>query len=515
MRIKPETALISVSNKNGVYELAQMLQKQGTKIISTGGTAKLLKEKGINIIDISDFTGFPEILDGRVKTLNNKVHAGILNIRDNEEHNKIMDEYHLQNIDMVVVNLYPFEETISKDNISLDEAIENIDIGGPTMIRSAAKNYRFVTVVVDKEDYGDIINELNNGGITDNLRFELARKAFTHTCMYDSIISNYFNKLQNIDFPDELVIPARKKQHLRYGENPHQNASYYTHPLISEPSMSTSEQLHGKELSFNNIIDGNAAIEFLKDFDEPAAVIVKHTNPCGAAVYQDIGTAYKLALEGDPVSAFGGIVGVNRIIDVDLAKELKKLFLEIIIAPDFTEEALTILKEKKNLRLISIGTLNKKRDAEFDLKRVTGGLLLQEKDTKNIQDLKTLTVPTKRKPTADEYKAMAFAWKTVKHIKSNAIVYTNSNQIIGVGAGQMSRVDSCKIAAMKAQKSLKNAVMASDAFFPFRDAIDEAASIGISAIIQPGGSIRDGDIIDACNELGLSMVFTGTRHFKH
>ncbi|BAI80656.1 bifunctional purine biosynthesis protein PurH [Deferribacter desulfuricans SSM1] len=515
MNLIPKRALISVSEKSGIVEFATELVNLGIEIISTGGTAKLLKENGIDIVEISDFTGFPEILDGRVKTLHPKVHAGILNIRDNENHQKIMKEMGLVNIDLVVVNLYPFEKTVAKEDVSFDEAIENIDIGGPTMVRSAAKNHKYVAIVVDNNDYNKIIDELKKGGITYETRLNLARKAFTHTAVYDALISNYFNKVCNIVFPDEISLPMRKAQDLRYGENPHQKAAFYKSPLIKEVSVSTSKQLHGKELSFNNIIDINAALELVKEFDKPAAVIIKHTNPCGVGTADNLLDAYNFALECDPVSAFGGIVAFNRVLDKETAEKLKELFLEVVIAPDFEEGALDILTTKKNLRLIKTGDFNQIKDNEFDVKKVIGGFLLQDRDLENFDREHGLKVVTKRKPTEEELEALKFAWIVVKHVKSNAIVYANKNQTVGIGAGQMSRVDSSVIAAMKARKPLKGCVMASDAFFPFRDSVDEAAKNGITAIIQPGGSIRDNEVIEAANEHNIAMIFTGMRHFKH
>ncbi|MGA1847216.1 bifunctional phosphoribosylaminoimidazolecarboxamide formyltransferase/IMP cyclohydrolase [Deferribacter abyssi] len=515
MKIMPERALISVSNKEGIVEFAKSLVQYGIEIISTGGTAKLLKENNIDIIEISDFTGFPEILDGRVKTLHPNVHAGILNVRDNKDHTCIMEKMNLKNIDMVVVNLYPFETTISKENFTFEEAIENIDIGGPTMIRSAAKNHKFVTVIVDNKDFDLILNELHEGGISYNTRLNLARKAFSHTALYDSIISNYFNKICNIKYPDEITIPMRKKLNLRYGENPHQKAAFYKSPIIKEISATTSEKLHGKELSFNNLIDINGALELIKEFEQPAAAIIKHTNPCGVGIADNIFDAYNYAIECDPTSAFGGIVALNRTVDSKTAEKLSEIFLEVVIAPDFEKEAFNLLTKKKNLRLIKTGNLNNYRDNEYDIKKVVGGFLLQDRDLKNFDEKTGFKVVTQRKPTREEFEALKFAWIVVKHVKSNAIVYANHNQTIGIGAGQMSRVDSSKIAAIKARKPLKNAVMASDAFFPFRDSVDEAAKHGITAIIQPGGSIRDDEVIQAANEHNISMIFTGVRHFKH
>ncbi|GAB1535122.1 bifunctional phosphoribosylaminoimidazolecarboxamide formyltransferase/IMP cyclohydrolase [Geovibrio sp. ADMFC3] len=517
MIVKPERALISVSKKEGVAEFAKELAARGVEIISTGGTAKLLKENGIKITEIGEFTGFPEMLDGRVKTLHPKVHGGILNVRDDEAHQKTMKEHGLKNIDIVAVNLYPFEETVCKEGVSLDEIIENIDIGGPSMVRSAAKNHKFVTIIVDGADYKRVITEMDAaGGTTLETRRDLARKAYGHTALYDSIIAGFFNNLLGVKFPDEYTLPARKKQGMRYGENPHQDSAFYVQPLIKEPGVSTGVQLHGKELSFNNIVDINAAAEIIKDFTgEPAITIIKHTNPCGTATGATLLEAYERALECDPVSAFGGIVGANREVDKATATKLAELFLEVIVAPSFSKEAKEILEQKKNLRLIEVGDLSGARDNELDVKKVTGGVLLQDRDLHSFANIAELPSPTKRKPTEGELKAMAFAWKVAKHVKSNAIIYANEHQSIGVGAGQMSRVDSARIAAFKAQKPLQGCVMASDAFFPFRDSVDQAAEQGITAIISPGGSIRDEEVIKAADEHGIAMIFTGVRHFKH
>lgn len=510
----PKSALISVSDKGGIVEFAKGLRKHGVKIISTGGTAKLLAESGVEIIEISEFTGFPEMLDGRVKTLHPKVHGGILNIRDNEKHQSTMTEHGLEDIDMVVVNLYPFEATVAK-GAEHDEIVENIDIGGPSMIRSAAKNHKFVTVVVDNNDFNRVLDEMDNGGTELNTRIDLARKAYSHTGVYDSIIAGYFNRKLGVKFPEEIAIPARMKQTMRYGENPHQDSAFYVKPLVNEASVSTGKQLQGKELSFNNIVDIHATLELVKEFRQPAVAIIKHTNPCGCAVSDKLLDAYLKALECDPVSAFGGIVGVNREVDAELAEKLAEIFLEVVLAPSFSKAALDILSSKKNLRLIELGDISGGRDGELDLKNVTGGILLQDRDLHEIEDIRSLNIPTERKPTEAEYNAMDFAWIVAKHVKSNAIVYTTEDRTIGVGAGQMSRVDSSKIAASKAKADLKGTVMASDAFFPFRDSVDEAAERGITAIISPGGSIRDEEVIAAANEHGIAMVFTGIRHFKH
>jgi phosphoribosylaminoimidazolecarboxamide formyltransferase/IMP cyclohydrolase len=514
MKIMPKTALISVSDKGGIVDFAKGLQKHGVKIISTGGTAKLLAESGVQIIEISEFTGFPEMLDGRVKTLHPKVHGGILNIRDNQSHQATMKQHSLEDIDMVVVNLYPFEATVAK-GADHEEIVENIDIGGPSMIRSAAKNHKFVTVIVDNGDFSRVLTEMENGGTELATRTDLARKAYSHTGVYDSIIAGYFNSKLGVKFPEEIAIPARKKQPMRYGENPHQDSAFYVKPLVKEASVSTGKQLQGKELSFNNIVDIHATLELIKEFKQPAVAIIKHTNPCGCAIGDNVLDAYLKALECDPVSAFGGIVGVNRQVDKALAEKLSELFLEVVLAPSFSSEALSVLESKKNLRLIELGDITGGRDKELDIKNVTGGILLQDRDLHEITDIRSLNVPTERKPTDAEYKAMDFAWIVAKHVKSNAIVYTTEDRTIGVGAGQMSRVDSSKIAASKAKSPLGGTVMASDAFFPFRDSVDEAAERGITAIISPGGSIRDEEVIAAANEHGIAMVFTGVRHFKH
>lgn len=514
MKVMPKSALISVSDKNGIVEFAKGLSEQGVKIISTGGTAKLLAESGIEIVEIGEFTGFPEMLDGRVKTLHPKVHGGILNVRDNEKHQSTMKEHGLEDIDMVVVNLYPFEATVAK-GAEHEEVVENIDIGGPSMIRSAAKNHKFVTIVVDNNDFDRVLGEIKNGGTELDTRIDLARKAYSHTGVYDSIIAGYFNQKLGVKFPEEIAIPARKKQMMRYGENPHQDSAFYVQPLVKEASVSTGKQLQGKELSFNNIVDIHATLELVKEFKKPAVAIIKHTNPCGCAIGATVSEAYDKALECDPVSAFGGIVGVNREVDKELADKLANIFLEVVLAPSFSAEAIAVLEAKKNLRLIELGDITGGRDNELDVKNVTGGILLQDRDLHEIEDIRELNVPTDRKPTDSEYEAMDFAWIVAKHVKSNAIVYTTEDRTIGVGAGQMSRVDSSKIAASKAQSELKGTVMASDAFFPFRDSVDEAAGRGITAIISPGGSIRDEEVVAAANEHGIAMVFTGVRHFKH
>ncbi|MDD5644523.1 MAG: bifunctional phosphoribosylaminoimidazolecarboxamide formyltransferase/IMP cyclohydrolase [bacterium] len=522
---KVERALLSVYDKTGIVEFARELHRLRVEIISTGGTANLLKEEGIPIINISDYTGFPEMLDGRVKTLHPKVHAGLLALRKNDDHRKQMKNAGFGYIDLVVVNLYPFEQTISKSNVTLEEAIENIDIGGPTMLRSAAKNYKDVAVVVNPSKYELVLKELkeNKKTLSEELKMRLAVEVFQTTSRYDALISSYLKKVSSAitdSLPGELSISCVKKQNLRYGENPHQKAAFFEDYAFekSEPSITGAKQLHGKELSFNNIIDLNAALEIVKEFAEPFAVIIKHTNPCGAAVSADICSAYKEALATDPVSAFGSIVGFNRELDGATAAELSKLFVEAVICPAYSKEAADILEKKKNIRIIEIANLpdwyKNKTYSGFDIKKVAGGILVQDRDTKEIREKDIRTV-TKKKPSEKQLKDMLFAWKIAKHVKSNAIVYARDANTVGIGAGQMSRVDSSKIAAMKAQKELKGSVMASDAFLPFRDSVDTAAENGVSAIIQPGGSVRDQEVIDACNEHGIAMVFTGIRHFKH
>lgn len=511
--------LISVTDKTGVMEFARALAGFGAEILSTGGTAAQLRQSGIPVKDVSDYTGFPEMMDGRLKTLHPKIHGGLLALRDNPEHMKAVKEHGIDLIDMVVINLYRFEETVAKKDCTLEHAIENIDIGGPTMLRAAAKNYRFVSVVTSPADYSAIIDELkaSGGKISESSNFALAVKTFQLTARYDAAISNYLGRLipedGMKDFPDVLTMQFTKAQDLRYGENPHQKAVFYREPEVTASAITSATQLQGKELSYNNIMDSDAAWQMICDFDKPAAVVMKHANPCGAAVSADLGTAYINAMKTDPVSAFGGIVAFNKPVDKKTAEELAKIFLEVIIAPGFDPEALNILRAKQNLRLLQIPPCDI-RAKEYDFRRVVGGLLVQERDTEDF-NLGKAEVVTKRKPTDDEYDALDFGWRVVKHVKSNAIVIANKDQLIGVGAGQMSRVDSTKIAIMKSNMPTKGAILASDAFFPFRDVVDIAAEAGITAIVQPGGSIRDKESVEACDEHGIAMVFTGRRHFKH
>ncbi|MFZ3064920.1 MAG: bifunctional phosphoribosylaminoimidazolecarboxamide formyltransferase/IMP cyclohydrolase [Nitrospirota bacterium] len=512
-------ALISVSNKDGIINFAKGLNEFGIKILSTGGTAKSLRDAGIPVTDVSEHTGFPEMLDGRVKTLHPKIHGGLLGKRDNPEHVKKMQEHNIEPIDMVVVNLYPFEATIAKPNCTFEDAIENIDIGGPTMLRSAAKNFKDVAVVVDPLDYKKLLDEMKkkNGELTEDTKFELAKKVFLHTARYDSVISNYLEKSDKepVRFPGILTLQFEKVQNLRYGENPHQQGAFYREFNIKEPSVSRAKQLQGKEMSFNNFLDANSALELAKEYDEPTVVIVKHNNPCGVATGEPLVKAYKIARDADPVSAFGGVLAFNRRVDSKTAKEIVSTFVEVVIAPDFDEDALEEFKKKKDIRLLDSGPTVKGEAEGMDMKKIVGGLIFQDRDLGRINDIKGLKVATKRRPTEKEWKALSFAWKVCKHVKSNAIVFAKENCTLGIGAGQMSRVDSVKIAIMKANKSLKGSALASDAFFPFADGIKAAAKAGVKAIIQPGGSIRDDEVIAAADKHKIAMVFTGMRHFRH
>ncbi|MFH1624328.1 MAG: bifunctional phosphoribosylaminoimidazolecarboxamide formyltransferase/IMP cyclohydrolase [Pseudomonadota bacterium] len=518
---KIKRALISVSNKTGIERLAMGLHDLGVEILSTGGTASLLSGKGIPIISVSDYTGFPEMLDGRVKTLHPKIHGGLLGQRTKKEHLDKMKEHGIKPIDMVVVNLYPFEETIAKEGCTLAEAIENIDIGGPTMLRSAAKNYTDVTVIVDPEDYERVLKEMreSDGCVSADTNFQLAETVFQETARYDGAISNYLGSLDNAGrrgkFPHTLTLQFERSQELRYGENPHQKAAFYVERSINEPCVSNASQLHGKELSFNNILDLDAALETVKEFQEITAVIIKHTNPCGVATSEkSLVDAYCKARDCDPTSAFGGIVGLNRRVDVKTAIEVTSTFMEAIIAPGYDDDALEVLKQKKDVRVLLAPSLEGHAHGGYDMKKVVGGLLVHDRDVGTV-DFKSLEVVTQRKPTEGDLKAMTFAWKVCKHVKSNAIVYATSDQVVGIGAGQMSRVDSSRIAVMKAHLPTKGTVLASDAMFPFRDGVDAAAKAGVTAIVQPGGSIRDEEVIQAADEYNIAMVFTRMRHFRH
>ncbi len=505
MQIK--RALISVSDKTGIIDFSQRLSRNGVEILSTGGTARLLRENGIKVKDVSEYTNFPEMMDGRVKTLHPKIHGGLLALRDNADHMEAAKKNVIEMIDLVVVNLYPFEVTIQKEGVTLEEAIENIDIGGPSMLRSAAKNYKFVTVITDPADYEKVVIEIEESGNTQlETREYLGKKVFARTATYDAAIAGYLN-------PNFLSLNYTKKQKLRYGENPHQEANFFQENNYPYTSIANAKQIQGKELSFNNIFDADGALELIKEFEKPSVTIIKHANPCGTASANTFEEAYEKALSADPTSAFGGIIAINGECSKEFAEKVVERFYEIVIAPIFSEEALKVFEEKPNLRILETGDF--KQDPQLKaMKKITGGMLVQDADLKDItkNDLK---VVTKVKPTDAEIDTMLFAWKVVKHVKSNAIVLADNEMTIGVGAGQMSRVDSTEIALKKAGEKAKNSVMASDAFFPFPDSIEAAHAGGIKAIIQPGGSINDEDVIAKADELGIAMVFTGSRCFLH
>ncbi len=514
---KIQRAILSVTDKTGLVDFARKLSALNIELISTGGTAKLLRDSGVTVKDISDLTGFPEMLDGRVKTLHPKVHGGILHRREDPKHVAAVAEHGIAPIDMVVVNLYAFEKTAAKPGVAFEELIENIDIGGPSMIRSAAKNFHDVAIVTSPADYDSIADELScsSGSLSHETKWRLAQKAFATTAAYDSAIASTLEKIDASGspsaadtFPSTLRFAFNKSLDLRYGENPHQQAAMYSDG--SGTGVANARQLQGKELSFNNIVDLQAAWDLAQEFDEPVCAIIKHTNPCGTATSKTLAEAYKRALECDPVSAFGGVIGVNRPIDAEAAAEMHKLFLEVIAAPSFSEAAKAKFATKRNLRLVEVSQANQK----WVFKNVSGGLLAQDADIRPLQDA-DLRVVTKRPPTPEETRALLFAWKVCKHVKSNAIVYSRDGQTVGVGAGQMSRVDAAKIGAMKAQLPLHGTVAASDAYFPFPDGVEEIARSGATAIIQPGGSQRDPEVIEAADRLGLAMLFTGVRHFRH
>lgn len=516
-----ERALISVSDKTGVVDFARMLSDMGVEILSTGGTARLLAEAGIPVVEVSDYTGFPEMMDGRVKTLHPKIHGGILGRRGTDD--AVMAEHGIPPIDLVAVNLYPFEKTVARPDCDLATAIENIDIGGPTLLRAAAKNHAAVTAVVDPADYQVIVGEMraHEGAVTDATRFRLAVKVFQHTARYDAAISNYLGGAplgeEYADFPQTYTFQVRRAQSMRYGENPHQKAAFYVEDGAQEASVATARQLQGKALSFNNIADTDAALECVKQFGEgPACVIVKHANPCGVALGEDLLTAYDRAYATDPESAFGGIIAFNRPLDEATARAIvERQFVEVIIAPEITEAALAACAAKKNIRVLACGQWPEQPAPRLDYKRVNGGLLIQDAD---LELLKETRVVTQREPDERQMRDLLFAWRVCKFVKSNAIVYAKDGMTIGVGAGQMSRVNSARIARIKAEHAgleVAGSVMASDAFFPFRDGIDQAAEAGIAAVIQPGGSVRDEEVIAAADEHGMAMVFTGMRHFRH
>ena len=544
---KIRRTLISVSDKTGIVEFAKSLADFGVEIISTGGTAKSLREAGLTVKEVAEVTGFPEMMDGRVKTLHPKIHGAFLALRDNEEHQKALETHSIQPIDLVVINLYPFEQTVEKEGVSLEEAVEQIDIGGPAMIRSASKNWRDVAVVTDARLYENVLSEMKetDGSLSLKTRQRFAALAYTRTSFYDLAISGYLaeqlsgddldfleplNPFGNLAFiemdeiledepeekPEELEdfvsIELEKAADLRYGENPHQKAALY---VTGEKGIANAEQLHGKEMSFNNYVDAEAAWNLVGDFSDLACAIIKHTNPSGVGTGAETLVADTRALATDPVSAFGGIVAFNRKVDAKTAREIHKVFTEVVIAPDFDADALDIFKSKKNLRVLRVEKAE--NENPFEYRTISGGFLVQNRDVLTVS-AKNLKIVSQRPPTEEEIRAMLLAWKVCKHVKSNAIVFANAHQTVGVGAGQMNRVDSVRIAAMRAERTeldLKNTALASDAFFPFRDNVDEAAKFGISAIIQPGGSVRDDESIQAANEHGLAMVFTGFRHFKH
>ncbi len=511
-------ALISVSDKTGILEFAKALHEKGVELLSTGGTAKLLIDNFIPVKEVSKHTGFPEIMDGRVKTLHPKIHGGILGRRGIDD--GVMKDNDIAPIDLVVVNLYPFEATVARDDCTLEDAIENIDIGGPAMVRATAKNHAHVSIIVDPADYDRVLEEINNNGnVSDATRFDLAVKAFEHTARYDGMIANYLGRIREDggkdDLPRTINLQFKKAQAMRYGENPHQNAAFFVEHNVAEASIATAKQLQGKELSYNNIGDTDAALECVKQFDEPACVIVKHANPCGVALDDNLLAAYDRAYSTDPESAFGGIIAFNRELDGDTARAIvERQFVEVIIAPKVSEAAVAAVSEKKNVRLLECGEWSEAAQ-RLDFKRVNGGLLVQDADLALYNELK---VVTDAQPSDEEMRDLLFSWKVAKFVKSNAIVYGKNRMTIGVGAGQMSRVNSARIAGIKAEHAgleVPGSVMASDAFFPFRDGIDAAFEAGIKAVIQPGGSMRDDEVIAAANEHGMAMVFTGMRHFRH
>ena len=506
-------AFLSVFDKTGIEDFARGLVSNGFEILSTGGTQRALEAAGIPVTNVSDITGFPECLDGRVKTLHPMIHAGILAMRGNEKHMEQIAELGVTPIDVVAVNLYPFKQTISKPDVTLEDAIENIDIGGPTMLRAAAKNWQDVAVVIDAADYAKVLEELNNGGVTRETKFYLAAKVFENTAAYDALISSYLRNITGNTFPDKLTLTYEKAQTMRYGENPHQNAAFYKNPLMTPGALSEAEQLNGKELSYNNINDANGALDVLREFkDEVAVVGVKHANPCGVGVGATVAEAYQKAYDADPISIFGGIVATNETIDLEAAEKMAQIYLEIIIAPDYTEEALAVLCKKKNLRVLRLPSV-KEYKAELDMKKVYGGMLVQEPNTSLLGE--ELTVVTKRKPTDKEMKDLIFAMKLVKHTKSNGIAIAKDGHSLGIGPGQTNRIWSTNMAIERSGEEVKGAVLASDAFFPFDDCVEAAGKAGITAIIHPGGSIRDEDSIKKADEYGIAMVFSHMRHFKH
>lgn len=507
-------ALVSVSNKEGIIPFVTELVEQGIEVISTGGTKSLLQQNGVKVTGISEVTGFLEIMDGRVKTLHPNIHGGLLAVRSNPDHMKQLEENSILPIDLVVVNLYPFKETISKQDVTFDDAIENIDIGGPTMLRSAAKNHQDVAVVVDPADYKEILEQIKlEKEVTLATKQKLAAKVFRHTASYDALIAEYLTNAVGEEDPETVTYTFEKKQSLRYGENPHQKATFYKKPLASNVSIAEAVQVHGKELSYNNIKDADAALHIVREFKQPAAVAVKHMNPCGVGTGETIFEAFTRAYEADPTSIFGGIIALNHEVDKETAHKLHEIFLEIVIAPSFDKEALEILTSKKNIRLLTLDVLGAEKQDQ-QITSIHGGLLVQDEDALSFDDAK-ITVPTKREPTQQEWEDLKLAWKVVKHVKSNAIVLTKNQMTVGVGAGQMNRVGAAKIAIEQAGTLAEGSAMGSDAFFPMNDTVEAAAKAGVTAIIQPGGSIKDEDSIKKADEYGITMVFTGVRHFKH
>ena len=536
MDVKIKTALVSVSDKSGVVDFARKLSGMGVKIISTGGTAKILSGEGLDVVSIDSVTGFPEMMDGRVKTLHPKIHGALLGLRDKKEHAAAMKEHDIEPIDLVCVNLYPFEQTIAKSGCTLAEAIENIDIGGPSMLRSASKNNKYVTVVTDPAQYDKVIEEMeqNGGAITEQTRSDFARIAFGLTASYDAAISRYLNAQAGVEYPERVSIAVKKRASLRYGENPHQTAAFYTMSNTNETSVSSGTLLEGGiDISFNNLLDTNAAYELVKEFIEPAAVVVKHLNPCGCAVDDDLCVAYQKAYEGDVISAFGGIIALNRKVNVELAQTIMEsysrfgkalgaggFFAEVIIAPEFDKDALEIIRTLKawgsRVRLVETGPIDRAKidSSEFDVRCIVGGLLLQKRDLVGWEP-EQLVYPTKAKPTAEQLEDLRIAWLVAKHTKSNTIVVVKDRKVLGVGAGQMNRVESGLIAFKRAGDEAKGAALASDAFFPFPDNVENAAKVGIACVVQPGGSKKDDEVIAAADKHGIAMVFTGKRHFKH
>jgi len=507
-------ALISVHDKTGLVEFTRELAALGFEIVCTGGTFKELHEAQISVIRVSELTGFPEILDGRVKTLHPVIHAGIL-ARDTEEHREELKSADIKAFDIVVVNLYPFEKVAAEKGSTDEELIENIDIGGPAMVRAAAKNHENVIIVTSPDQYGRVLGELKSGEVSKETRRELAVKAFLRTSTYDvAIVSEFQRRFAGGQYPDDLLLHYVKLNDMRYGENPHQTSAFYREPVVKENCITNAKQLHGKQLSFNNILDANDALELVRDFEMPTATVVKHTNPCGVASADDITEAYQKAMDADPMSAFGGVIAVNRPLTIDIAEHVSSIFVEVLIAPSYEPGSMDLLTKKKNIRILATGDLNVADATSYDIKKVTGGLLVQNRNLDHVK-VQELEVVSARPPGPDEVASMDYAWRVIKHVKSNSIVFAKDRVTTGIGAGQMSRVDAVKIAGFKAGERAPGSAMASDAFFPFRDGIDEAAKVGVTAVIQPGGSIRDKEVIEAVNEHGMAMVFTGLREFKH